>query len=137
MSSHSVQHDDLATFKLHPAFWNIFGPEKPRQLDLQLSLLGILVMPSGRVGSELSIKCAGGSRSYTGCFPAARSSNFWSLHVLGTEADSDYAGRNPPQNWPAAEQLKRPRKGQRFWVAKDPPDDIVLNDDLKSLRGPR
>src|SRR3989442_9603745 len=55
MSSNYVQHDDLATFKLHPAFWNIFGPEKPRQLDLQLSLLGILVMPSGRVGSELSI----------------------------------------------------------------------------------
>src|SRR6266566_6643087 len=31
-------------------FWNIFGPEKPRQLDLQLSLLGILGMPSGQVG---------------------------------------------------------------------------------------
>ena len=93
-------------------------------------------MPSGQVGSELSIKCAGGSRSYTGCFPAARSSNFWSLHVLGTEADSDYAGRNPPQNWPAAEQLQRPRKGQRFWVAKDPPDHVVLYKDLKSLCGP-
>ena len=56
--------------------------------------------------------------------------------MLGTEADSDYAGRNPPQNWPAAEQLQRPRKGERFCAAKDPPDNIVLYKDLKSLRGP-
>ena len=56
--------------------------------------------------------------------------------MLRTKTDPDYAGRNPPQNWPAAKQLQRPRKGQRFWAAKGPPDDIVLNDDLKSLRGP-
>src|SRR5437899_9879654 len=55
MSSNSVQHDDLATFKLHPAFWNIFGPEKPRQLDLQLNLLSILGMSSGQVGGKFSI----------------------------------------------------------------------------------
>src|SRR5438132_4601808 len=53
MSSNSVQHDDLATFKLHPAFWNIFGPEKPRQLDLQLNLLSILGMSSGQVGGNV------------------------------------------------------------------------------------
>ena len=56
--------------------------------------------------------------------------------MLGTEPDSDYAGGNAPQNWPAPEQLQRPWKGQRFCAAKDPPDNIVLNDDLKSLRGP-
>src|SRR5438876_917039 len=55
MISNSVQHDDLATFKLHPAFWNIFGPEKPRQLDLQLNLLSILGMSSGQVGGKFSI----------------------------------------------------------------------------------
>src|SRR5438445_8300221 len=126
----SQQSGEIASFGM------IFGPEKSRQPRFQMSFLGIPDMPSGQVGSELSIKCAGGSRSYTGCFPAARSSNFWSFHVLGTKPDPDYAGRNPPQNWPAPEQLQRPRKGQRFCAAKDPPDDIVLNDDLKSLRGP-
>src|SRR5207244_12295566 len=55
MSSNSVQHDDLATFKLHPAFWNIFGPEKPRQLDLQLNLLSVLGMSSAQVGGKFSI----------------------------------------------------------------------------------
>ena len=126
----SQQSGEIASFSM------IFGPEKSRQPHFQMSFLGIPGMPSGQVGSELSIKCAGGSRSYTGCFPAARSSNFWSLHVLGTEADSDYAGRNPPQNWPAAEQLQRPRKGERFCAAKDPPDNVVLYNDLESLRGP-
>jgi len=56
--------------------------------------------------------------------------------VLGTKPDPDYARRNPPQNWPAPEQLKRPRKGQRFGAAKDPLDNVVLNDDLKSVGGP-
>ena len=55
--------------------------------------------------------------------------------MLGTEPDPNYARRNPSQNWPAAKQLQRPRKGQRFCAAKDPPDDIVLYKDLKSLRG--
>ena len=56
--------------------------------------------------------------------------------MLGTKPDPDYARRNPPQNWPAPEQLQRPRKGQRFRAAKDPPDNVVLYQDLKSLRGP-
>src|SRR6266567_1353401 len=56
--------------------------------------------------------------------------------MLGTEPDSDYAGGNAPQNWPAPEQLQRPWKGQRFGAAKDPLDNVVLNDDLKSLGGP-
>ena len=56
--------------------------------------------------------------------------------MLGTEAHPDYAGRNPPQNGPAPEQLQRPLKGQRFRAAKDPPDHVVLYKDLKSLRGP-
>src|SRR5438128_461479 len=56
MSSNSVQHDDLATFKLHPAFWNIFGPEKPRQLDLQLNLLSIVCHLDKSGGSSPSAR---------------------------------------------------------------------------------
>ena len=56
--------------------------------------------------------------------------------MLRTEPDSDYAGRNPPQNWPAAEQFQRPRKGQRFGATKNTPDHVVLYKNLKSLRGP-
>ena len=56
--------------------------------------------------------------------------------MLRTKTEPDYVGRNPPQNWPAAEQLQRPRKGQRFCAAKDPPDNVVLYKDLKSLRSP-
>ena len=56
--------------------------------------------------------------------------------MLRTKTDPDYAGRNPPQNWAAAKQPQRPRKGQRFGAAKDPPDNVVLYNDLESLRGP-
>src|SRR5205814_9820386 len=91
----SQQSGEIASFSM------IFGPEKSRQPHFQMSFLGIPDMPSGQVGSELSIKCAGGSRSYTGCLPAARSSNFWSFLVLGSTTYPDYAGRNLPQKWHA------------------------------------
>ena len=36
----------------------------------------------------------------------------------------------------SGEAASGPWKGQRFGAAKDPLDNVVLNDDLKSLRGP-
>ncbi len=71
----------------------------------------------------------------TRCITARRSANLCSSHMLRTEADPDQSGRNSPQNWPAAQELQGPRKGQRFSAAKDPANHVVLYDDLEPLRG--
>ena len=48
----SQQSGEIASFSM------IFGPEKSRQPHFQMSFLGIPGMPSGQVGSELSISAA-------------------------------------------------------------------------------
>ncbi len=84
-------------------------------------------------------RCANGWSGHglaaTRCINARRSGNLRSSHVFRTEADPDQSGRNSPQNWPAAQELQGPRKGQRFRVAKDPANHVVLNNDLEPLRG--
>jgi hypothetical protein len=55
--------------------------------------------------------------------------------MLLTEVDADQQGRNSPQTWPAAQELQRAGKGQRFGLANNPPNHGVLNDDLESPCG--
>src|SRR5260370_34940482 len=107
----------------------------------------MLILPYGSVLDTVCAKfghvCLSGRSSRTSwhglratrCITASRSANVCSFHMLRAEADPDQPGRNSPQNWPAAQELQRPGKGQRFILAKNPPNHGVLNDDLEPLCG--
>src|SRR5215472_1050013 len=57
--------------------------------------------------------------------------------MLGTKANSERQSRNPSQNWPAAQEDQRPWKSKRLGIAENFPDDVVLDGNLKPLRGTR
>lgn len=55
--------------------------------------------------------------------------------MLRTKTEADDPSRNAPQNWPALQDLQRPRNRESLGAAQNSADHIVLNQDLEPLRG--
>src|SRR5579863_1208691 len=56
------------------------------------------------------------------------------LHVLRAKTKPDDPSWNAPQNWPAPQELQRPRNRERLGAAQNSADHIVLDQDLEPLR---
>ena len=57
--------------------------------------------------------------------------------VFGAEAEADEAGGDAAEEGPAVEETEGPSGSERFGTAEDAGDDVVLDDELKTLGGVR
>src|SRR5207302_1273779 len=56
------------------------------------------------------------------------------LDVLGSDSDADQTRGDPPEEWPALEELQRPGERGLLAAAEPPAEDPILDDNLEPLR---